>query len=284
MNIYVSGSNGLIGSALKQSLLDDGHTVNGLGRDFSQPINFEGIDAVIHLAGENIAQGRWSKTKKDLIKTSRVDNTQKLSNQIYNSEHKPNVFISASAIGFYGDTGSDLITEKSPAGKGFLPEVSIDWEAATKPVEDAGVRTVHLRTGIVLSKKGGALKKMLPPFYAGGGGILGSGKQYMSWISIDDMVRAIKFLIYEDSLNGPYNLTAPNPVTNKEFTKILGKVIKRPTILPLPGFAAKLIFGEMAEALLLSGNNVIPEKLLAAGYTFKHSELSEALKDLLIKK
>ena len=284
MNIYISGSNGLIGSALKQSLLDDGHTVKGLGRDFSQPINFEGIDAVIHLDGENIAEGRWSKTKKDLIKSSRVDNTQKLSNQIYNSEYKPSVFISASAIGFYGDTGSDLITEKSPAGKGFLPEVSIEWEAATKPIENAGVRTVHLRTGIVLSKKGGALKKMLPPFYAGGGGILGSGKQYMSWISIDDMVRAIKFLIYEDSLNGPYNLTAPNPVTNKEFTKILGKVIKRPTILPLPGFAAKLIFGEMAEALLLSGNNVIPEKLLAAGYAFKHSELSESLRDLLIKK
>ncbi len=284
MNIYISGSNGLIGSALKQSLLDDGHTVKGLGRDFAQPINFEGVDAVIHLAGENIAEGRWSKTKKDLIKSSRVDNTQKLSNQIYNSEYKPNVFISASAIGFYGDTGSALITEKSPAGKGFLPEVSIDWEAATKPVENAGIRTVHLRTGIVLSKKGGALKKMLPPFYAGGGGILGSGKQYMSWISIDDMVRAIKFLIYEDSLNGPYNLTAPNPVTNKEFTKILGKVIKRPTILPLPGFAAKLIFGEMAEALLLSGNNVIPEKLLAAGYTFKHSELKEALKDLLTNK
>ena len=281
MNIYISGSNGLIGSALKQSLLDDGHNVKGLGRDFSQPINFEGIDAVIHLAGENIAEGRWSKTKKDLIKSSRVDNTQKLANQIYNSDYKPNVFISASAIGFYGDTGSDLITEKSPAGKGFLPEVSIEWEAATKPIENAGVRTVHLRTGIVLSKKGGALKKMLPPFYAGGGGILGSGKQYMSWISIDDMVRAIKFLIYEDSLKGPFNLTAPNPVTNKEFTKILGKVIKRPTIVPLPGFAAKLIFGEMAEALLLSGSNVIPEKLLAAGYTFKHSELSEALKDLL---
>ena len=284
MNIYISGSNGLIGSALKQSLLDDGHNVKGLGRNFSQPINFEGVDAVVHLAGENIAEGRWTKTKKNLIKSSRVDNTQKLSNQIYNSEFKPNVFISASAIGFYGDTGSDLITENSPAGNGFLPEVSIDWEAATKPIENAGVRTVHLRTGIVLSKKGGALKKMLPPFYAGGGGILGSGKQYMSWISIDDMVRAIKFLIYEDSLNGPYNLTAPNPVTNKEFTKILGKVIKRPTILPLPGFAAKLIFGEMAEALLLSGNNVIPEKLLAAGYTFKHSELSEALKDLLSKK
>ena len=284
MNIYISGSNGLIGSALKQSLHDDGHNVKGLGRDFSQPINFEGIDAIIHLAGENIAEGRWSKTKKDLIKSSRVDNTQKLSNQIYNSEYKPSVFISASAIGFYGDTGSDLITEKSPAGKGFLPEVSIDWEAATKPIENAGVRTVHLRTGIVLSKKGGALKKMLPPFYAGGGGILGSGKQYMSWISIDDMVRAIKFLIYEDSLNGPFNLTAPNPVTNKEFTKILGKVIKRPTIVPLPGFAAKLIFGEMVEALLLSGNNVIPEKLLAAGYTFKHSELGEALKDLLTKK
>ena len=150
MNIYISGSNGLIGSALKQSLLDDGHNVKGLGRDFSQPINFEGIDAIIHLAGENIAEGRWSKIKKDLIKSSRVDNTQKLANQIYNSEYKPNVFISASAIGFYGDTGSDLITEKSPAGKGFLPEVSIDWEAATKPIENAGVRTVHLRTGIVL--------------------------------------------------------------------------------------------------------------------------------------
>ena len=191
------------------------------------------------------------------------------------------MFISASATGFYGDTGSDVITESSPSGSGFLPEVCVEWENSTEAAEQAGIRTVHIRTGIVLSRKGGALKKMLPPFLLGGGGILGSGKQYMSWISLDDMVGAIQFIMAQDSLVGPVNLTAPNPVDNKEFTNVLGKVINRPTILPLPGFAAKILFGEMAEAILLSGTHVIPEKLKTAGYPFKHAELKDALTDVM---
>jgi uncharacterized protein (TIGR01777 family) len=281
MKIYLSGSHGLVGIALKEALVTEGHIVVGLGRDFKKPINFEGVDAVIHLAGENIAEGRWNAAKKERIKMSRLTGTRLLSEQLASSDHKPSVFISASATGFYGDTGSDVITESSPSGTGFLPEVCVEWENSTEAAEQAGIRTVHIRTGIVLSRKGGALKKMLPPFLLGGGGILGSGKQYMSWISLDDMVGAIQFIMAQDSLVGPVNLTAPNPVDNKEFTNVLGKVINRPTILPLPGFAAKILFGEMAEAILLSGTHVIPEKLKTAGYTFKHAALKDALTDVM---
>ena len=242
------------------------------------------MDAVIHLAGENIAEGRWNAAKKARIKDSRLIGTRKLAEQLAQSEHKPSVFISASATGFYGDTGSETITETSAAGTGFLPEVCVEWEASTQPAEEAGIRTVHLRTGIVMSKKGGALKKMLPPFLLGGGGILGTGKQYMSWITLADMVGAIRFAMENDSLSGPVNLTAPNPVDNKEFTKILGRVIKRPTIAPLPGFAAKLIFGEMADAILLSGTKVLPTKLTEAGYSFTHATLEPALQDVMNEK
>lgn len=284
MNIYLSGSNGLVGTAVKSTLEAEGHSVTGLGRDFSKPLDFSGVDAVIHLAGENIAEGRWNAAKKARIKDSRLIGTRKLAEQLAASENKPAVFISASATGFYGDTGSETITEASAAGTGFLPEVCVQWETSTKPAEDAGIRTVHLRTGIVLSKKGGALKKMLPPFLLGGGGILGSGKQFMSWITLADMVGAIKFAIENDSLHGPVNLTAPNPVDNTEFTKVLGRVIKRPTIAPLPGFAAKLIFGEMADAILLSGTKVLPTKLTEAGYTFTHATLEPALRDVMSEK
>jgi uncharacterized protein (TIGR01777 family) len=284
MNIYLSGSNGLVGTAVKSALEAEGHSVTGLGRDFSKPLDFSGVDAVIHLAGENIAEGRWNAAKKARIKDSRLVGTRKLAEQLAASEYKPAVFISASATGFYGDTGSETITESSAAGTGFLPEVCVQWEASTKPAEEAGIRTVHLRTGIVLSKKGGALKKMLPPFLLGGGGILGSGKQFMSWITLADMVGAIKFAIENDSLHGPVNLTAPNPVDNTEFTKVLGRVIKRPTIAPLPGFAAKLIFGEMADAILLSGTKVLPTKLTEAGYSFTHATLEPALRDVMNEK
>ncbi|MAI20057.1 MAG: TIGR01777 family protein [Kiritimatiellaceae bacterium] len=284
MNIYLSGSNGLVGTAVKKAFEAEGHSVTGLGRDFSKPLDFQGVDAVIHLAGENIAEGRWNAAKKARIKDSRLIGTRKLAEQLAQSEHKPSVFISASATGFYGDTGSETITETSAAGTGFLPEVCVEWEASTQPAEEAGIRTVHLRTGIVMSKKGGALKKMLPPFLLGGGGILGTGKQYMSWITLADMVGAIRFAMENDSLSGPVNLTAPNPVDNKEFTKILGRVIKRPTIAPLPGFAAKLIFGEMADAILLSGTKVLPTKLTEAGYSFTHATLEPALQDVMNEK
>ena len=281
MNILLSGSNGLIGSALKTSLENEGHNVTRLSRNFDDPINFEGINAVIHLAGENIAQGRWTDAKKSEIKKSRLNGTKKLSEQLAASSHKPSIFISSSATGFYGDKEDIILDENSSQGSGFLPEVCVEWEKSTFAAEQAGIRTVHIRTGIVLSKKGGALKKMLPPFKFGGGGILGSGNQYMSWISLEDEINAIIFILNNSSLSGPINLTAPHPVNNKEFTKILGKVLKRPTILPLPGFIARFLFGEMADAILLTGNRVLPNKLIEAGFTFTHSKLDEALKDII---
>ena len=281
MNVLLSGSNGLIGSELKKKLENNGHQVTPLSRDFDNPINFEGIDAVIHLAGENIAQGRWTKAKKSEIRNSRVNGTKKLSDQLATSPYKPSIFISSSATGFYGDRSDNILDEESSQGAGFLPEVCVLWEKATKSAEQAEIRTVHIRTGVVLTKKGGALKKMLPPFLLGGGGILGNGKQYMSWISLEDEINAILFILNNPEINGAVNLTAPNPVDNKEFTKILGKTIKKPTILPLPGFAARLLFGEMAEAILLTGNRVLPNKLLNTGFTFSHPTLDKALENIL---
>ena len=281
MNILISGSHGLVGTALLTSLEEEGHQVARLGRDFARPIAFEGIDAVIHLAGESIAEGRWNAAKKERIERSRVDGTTELSRLIAESSHKPRVFISASAIGYYGDRSDEKLSEKSEPGSGFLPAVCAKWEAATRPAEEAGVRVVKLRTGIVLSTQGGALNKMLFPFKMGGGGVLGSGQQYMSWISLDDMIGAIRFLLFDSSLEGPVNLVAPNAVTNHEFTKTLGKALGRPTVMPMPAFAARLLFGEMADALLLSSARVVPEKLSEAGYAFTHRDLQSALEDIL---
>ena len=281
MKIMISGSNGLIGGNLKNVLTQQGHNIIGLSRDFSKPIDFTDVDVVIHLAGENIAQKRWSEDQKNKIKNSRLIGTKQLSDQLAASEHKPSLFISSSATGYYGDRKDEDLDENSYPGTGFLPEVCVEWENSTKSAEDAGIRTVHIRTGIVLSKEGGALKKMLPPFLFGAGGILGNGKQFMSWISIKDEINAILFIIKNQTLNGPVNLTAPNPVNNYEFTKVLGKVIKRPTVAPLPGFIARIMFGEMADAILLTGNKVYPKKLIDAGFAFEHSTLDKALKSIL---
>ena len=281
MNIMISGSNGLIGKNLKDVLTQQGHNIIGLSRDFSKPIDFSDVDVVIHLAGENIAQKRWSEDQKDKIKNSRLIGTKQLSDQLSASEHKPSLFISSSATGYYGDRKDKELNENSEPGTGFLPEVCIQWENSTKSAENAGIRTVHIRTGIVLSKEGGALKKMLPPFLFGAGGILGDGKQFMSWISIKDEINAILFIINNQTITGAVNLTAPNPVNNYEFTKILGKVIKRPTIAPLPGFIARIMFGEMADAILLTGNKVYPKKLIDAGFSFEHSTLDKALENVL---
>lgn len=281
MKVMISGSHGLVGTALCSALEADFHEVVRLGRDFSQPIDFRGVEAVIHLAGENIAEGRWNASKKERIEKSRVEGTRLLANQIGATKYKPNVFISSSAIGYYGHRPDEIIDENSVAGRGFLPDVCRKWEEAAKPAEASGVRTVFLRTGIILSVKGGALKKMLPPFKLGGGGILGSGKQYVSWISITDMVEIIQFFINNTTLSGAFNLVAPNPVSNYEFTKTLGNLLHRPTIMPLPAFTARLLFGEMADALLLSSCNVQPNRLLEAGYIFRHAELKYALEDIL---
>ncbi len=281
MNIMISGSNGLIGGNLKNALTQQGHNIIRLSRDFSKPIDFSNVDVVIHLAGENIAQKRWSEDQKNKIKNSRLIGTKQLSDQLAASEHKPSLFISSSATGYYGDRKDKDLDENSEPGTGFLPEVCVEWENSTKSAENAGIRTVHIRTGIVLSKEGGALKKMLPPFLFGAGGILGDGKQFMSWISIKDEINAILFIINNQTITGAVNLTAPNPVNNYEFTKILGKVIKRPTIAPLPGFIARIMFGEMADAILLTGNKVYPKKLIDAGFSFEHSTLDKALESVL---
>lgn len=281
MRVMISGSSGLIGSALKQSLEADGHEVIGLPRTFRQPLDFTGVDAVVHLAGESIAQGRWTAAKKRRIEDSRVQGTQQLAKQLADSETKPYVFICASAIGFYGDRGDEVLDESSAAGTDFLSKVCKKWEAAAQPASAAGIRTVWIRTGIVLSANGGALKQMLLPFKMGGGGMLGNGQQYMSWISLTDEIRIIRFAIDNPVLGGVVNLTAPKPVTNREFTKTLGRVLHRPTVLPLPAFAVRLIFGEMGSALLLGSTRALPKKLMDADFEFCHPDLQSALEDIL---
>lgn len=281
MKVLISGSSGLVGSDIAADLEKDGHTVVRLPRTYEKKIDFSGTDAVIHLAGENIAAGRWTKEKKRRIEESRVKGTTQLAKQIADSKSPPNVFISASAIGYYGDRGDDNLDESSDVGSGFLPEVCKKWEDATQPAEESGVRTIRLRTGIILNSKGGALSKMLTPFKLGGGGILGNGEQFMSWISLDDEVSAIRYLIENPSVSGSVNLVSPNPVTNTEFTKTLGKVLKRPTILPMPKFAAHLLFGEMADALLLASTKVYPHKLLQSGFEFKYPTLEPSLRSIL---
>ena len=239
-----------------------------------------GFDAVIHLSGESVA-GRWTSGKKRRIRDSRVVSTCNLSQALAFAEKKPAVFLCASAIGYYGNRGEEVLTEDSPCGTGFLAEVSREWEAATKPASDAGIRTVNLRIGIVLSRDGGALKQMLLPFRLGLGGRIRSGSQWWSWIHIDDLISAIWQILKTDAVSGPVNMTAPNPATNAEFTRTLATALHRPAILPIPAFAARLAFGELADEGLLSSARVKPKKLLSSGFTFQFPNLGEALKALL---
>jgi len=298
MEIVVTGASGLIGSALTASLTASGHGVIRLVRRPPQagekamrwdPVSrsldataFDGVEAVIHLAGENIAE-RWTAAKKVNIRDSRINGTQVLAEAIAHLASPPKVLVSASAIGYYGDRGEELLSEESAPGQGFLPEVCRSWEAATETARQAGVRTVQLRFGIVLSPAGGALAKMLPPFRLGLGGVLGNGRQYMSWVALDDTVGAIEHAISMADLQGPTNVVAPQAVTNYEFTKTLGRVLGRPTAIPLPAFAARLLFGEMADELLLASTRVQPAKLLASGYRFRYPELAGALQHLLAR-
>jgi uncharacterized protein (TIGR01777 family) len=281
MKVMISGSHGLVGSALHAYFSKNGYEVLRLGREFPASLEFSDVDAVIHLAGENISKGRWTASKKQRILESRIGGTSLLASRIAAASLKPKVFISASAIGYYGNRGDEKLDEDSEAGRGFLPDVCQQWEAAAEPTIQCGLRTVFLRTGIVLSNHGGALAKMLRPFNFGLGGIIGNGRQYMSWIGISDMVRIIDFLIRHDTLCGAFNLVSPTPVTNQEFTKALGNALNRPTIFPLPAVAARLIFGEMAEALLLSSARVFPKRLLDTGYVYKNADLESALEDIL---
>jgi uncharacterized protein (TIGR01777 family) len=298
MRILMTGASGLIGTALVPSLTSSGHEVTRLVRGQPKPGEkavhwdplagnidvsaIEGIEAVVHLAGENIAE-RWTAAKKASIRDSRVKGTQLLCETLTRLSSPPKVLVSASAIGYYGDRGEETLTDDSPPGRGFLSEVCRAWEAATEPARQHGLRVVQLRLGIVLSTAGGALAKMLPPFRLGLGGILGSGRQYMSWIALDDVAGVFEHVILSDGLQGPTNAVAPRAVTNQEFTKTLGQVLGRPTVMPLPAFAARLMFGEMADELLLASARVQPTKLLASGYQFRYTELAEALRHLLAR-
>ena len=297
MKIVISGASGLIGTQLVAKLSSSGHEVIRLVRRSPKAgeiqwnpksgtldaAALEGADAVIHLSGAGIGDKRWTAGYRKEILDSRTDTTALLAKTIASLSRKPSVFLSGSAIGIYGARNDEQLTEVSTHGTGFLAEVCEQWEAAAKPAVDAGVRTVYLRTGIVLSPKGGALKKLLPLFKLGVGGKFGNGKQWQSWISIDDEIGAIEYLLTAN-VSGAVNLTAPNPVTNAEFTKVLASVLKRPAIVPVPTFAPKILLGgELADALLFTGQRVIPAALNASGYTFKHTTLESALRSLLSK-
>ena len=297
MKIVVSGASGLIGTQLVAKLSSSGHEVVRLVRRSPKSgeiqwnpksgtldaVALEGADAVIHLSGAGIGDKRWSDGYRKEILDSRTSTTALLAKTMASLSRKPSVFLSGSAIGIYGARNDEQLTEVSTHGTGFLAEVCEQWEAAAKPAVDAGIRTVYLRTGIVLSPKGGALKKLLPLFKLGVGGKFGNGKQWQSWISIDDEIGAIEHLLTAN-VSGAVNLTAPNPVTNAEFTKVLASVLKRPAIVPVPTFAPKILLGgELADALLFTGQRVIPAALNASGYMFKHTTLESAFRSLLSK-
>lgn len=295
MKVLITGSSGLIGTALIKKLTQSGHEVAGLLRtrhDVNHPFwdiekgvvdlgSFGAPDVVVNFAGENLIDSRWSKAKKDRILNSRIKATRLLVDYLLKAEHKPALLISGSALGFYGNRGDEILDENSPPGTNFSAQLCQQWEAAAEPAKQAGIRVVYSRTGIVLSPAGGALKKMLLPFKLGLGGVLGNGRQYVSWVCIDDMVAMLEFIMSHDAISGPVNMVSPEAVTNYQLTKALGKTLHRPTIFPMPGFVAGILFGEMADELLLSSARLKPAKMLAAGYQFQYAELSAALEHVL---
>lgn len=256
---------------------DESHIRWTIEDGFADPERLEGLDAVIHLAGENVSGLRWTDEKKKAILDSRVLGTRNVVEAISKLKEKPRTFIASSAIGFYGERGDEEVNESSAAGTGFLPDVCKAWEAESRRAEDAGIRTVLLRTGIVLSKDGGALGTMLLPFKMGVGGVVGSGKQWMSWISLEDEIAVIEYCLENENIRGAINAVGPNPVTNEQFTKTLGDVLYRPTFLPLPEFAVSMLFGEMGDALLLASTKVLPKRLEDLGFEFKHPDLKDAI-------
>ncbi len=299
MKVLITGSSGLIGSALIVALKAQGHSVVRLVRRAAKgeegragwdpetgkldPDVFEGVDAVVNLAGENIGAARWTPERKKRMRESRVRATKLLSETLAQLDHPPEVLVSASAVGYYGSRGAEVLFEEAAPGSGFLPEVCAAWEAATEPAKERGIRVVNLRIGMVLSGKGGALQPMVSAFKMGGGGKLGDGRQFMAWVAIDDLTRAILFVMENKSLRGPVNAVAPSPVSNAEFTKTLGRVLGRPTLFPMPAFVVRLLFGEMADALLLASARAEPRRLLDSGFTFQHAQLEGALRHVLGK-
>jgi uncharacterized protein len=292
VRILISGASGLIGRALTERLRSAGDRVQTLVRRNPEEAageigwdpdagaldasRLDGLDAVVHLAGRPISS-RWTEETKAEIRDSRVRGTKLLADVVAQLPRRPKVFISASAIGFYGPRGDESLDETSAPGTGFLADVCQEWEEAAAPARDAGIRTVHLRTGLVLSRAGGMLAQVLLPFKMGAGGVVGTGRQWLSWISLADTTAAIQHTIATAALFGPVNLTAPQPVPNAEFVHTLGKLLSRPTLMPLPAFAVKMILGEMGDELLLAGQKVLPKKLLASGFQFAHSDLESAL-------
>lgn len=294
--VAVSGASGFVGRALTDFLVSSRCTVLRMVRRqpesdrevFWNPETgeidteaLEGIDAFIHLGGESISGGRWTPSKKARILASREKGTDLVARTLAGLKQKPAVLVSASAVGYYGNRGSEILSEDSPPGSGFLPEVCRKWEAACRPAEETGIRTVKLRIGMVLSAKGGALPRLLPVFRAGLGGVIGSGRQYTSWITLDDLVRVIRHVIEDDGITGPVNAVSPHPVTNAGFTKILAKVLKRPAVFRVPAFVLHAAFGEMGQALLLDGCRAIPQAL-SDRFEFQHQDLESALESILI--
>ncbi|MHB8833739.1 MAG: TIGR01777 family oxidoreductase [Desulfobacteria bacterium] len=300
MRVAITGSTGLVGSAVVPALAESGYDVVRLLRRAPAPgekairwdpergvidaAELEGLDAVIHLAGENVGSGRWTAARKAAIRDSRVNGTRFLCDALAGLARPPKTLVCASAIGYYGDRGEEVLTEESPPGAGFLPGVCREWEAASAAAARKGIRVVAMRIGMVLSPKGGALPRMLPLFRAGLGGVIGNGRQYVSWVAIDDLVGIVLHALRCEDLRGPVNAVAPRPVTNREFTEALGKALSRPTPLPVPAFALRLaVGGEMADALLLASAWVVPKRLLDTGYAFRFPELPAALFLLLAK-
>lgn len=290
--ILVSGASGFIGTALSNALVTAGHDVVRLSRSASREPRdirwdpeegeleagrLEGFDAVVHLAGEPVAE-RWTAEQKRRVRESRVNGTGLLATAIATLQRPPRVMVSASAIGYYGNRGDELLDEHSESGDGFLARVAREWEGAAEPALGRGVRVVRTRFGVLLSPRGGALAKLLPVFQLGAGGKMGDGKQWMSWISLTDTIRALRFALATDSLHGVVNVVGPNPVTNGEFARTLGHVLSRPVLATVPAFAARLMFGEMADEVLLAGQRVVPRVLLESGFGFLHPTLDEALR------
>ena len=294
MKILITGASGLIGTSLAKSLRFSGNTVLSLSRtpeidgfkwdpargEIELPNNVN-IDAVIHLAGENIARARWSKNQKEAILQSRVTGTRLLVDTIIRLQPTPKTLLSASGIGIYGDRGDVLLDEDDQPGEGFLVDVAREWEAATIPASEAGMRVANLRMGVVMSTEGGVLKRLLPLFKFGFGAVLGSGDQYMSWIIIDDVISAIEYILTYEDIKGPVNMVAPNPVSNREFTKTLGVVLHRPAILRVPSWAIQAVYGEMGKELLLASTRALPHRLLSSGFEFRFPYLEHGLRHVL---